>query len=379
MVCFICCVCIGVGIVLVIMVVFVFMVCFGVVDVLGFGDFDVDVVVVILVVDFGMFVDFEVVVKVEGLFNVIVFFCDWVNYGEIFDLFVEKYFEIMINEVLLDVLSVEEIQVVEMNKGFDIVLDVFDFGLMVVFQNIDIFVFYKVEMWDDIFDELKELIGFFVGDYGGYMLIGYDFLKFDVFVELFDLFLVDYKGVVVINGDLIQVGVVFVVVGFVIVQFDGMLDDFQLGIDFFFELQKVGNLFKVDVIIVIIVSGEMFVVFDWDYLNVLYMVDNKDWKVVVFDGIGYVGYYNQVINVDVLYLVVVCLWQEFFYSDEVQNLWLKGGVCLVCMEVMIEVGMIDVDFVVVFFEVLEEIVVLIEEQLMNVGMLFGEKWVVVVQ
>jgi putative spermidine/putrescine transport system substrate-binding protein len=54
-------------------------------------------------------------------------------------------------------------------------------------------------------------------------------------------------------------------VGLATVQNGGTLDDFQPGIDFFSELQKAGNLLKVDVTTGTIASGETPVVFDWDY------------------------------------------------------------------------------------------------------------------
>jgi hypothetical protein len=50
---------------------------------------------------------------------------------------------------------------------------VFDLGLTVALQNTDKFAAYKVQTFDEI-DALKEPTGLFVGDYGGYMSIGYD-------------------------------------------------------------------------------------------------------------------------------------------------------------------------------------------------------------
>ena len=167
--------------------------------------------------------------------------------------------------------------------------------------------------------------------------------------------------------------------GLATVQTDGTLDDFQPGIDFFSELQKAGNLLKVDVTTATVASGETPVVFDWDYLNAAHTADNPDWKVVVLDGTGYAGYYNQAINKDAPHPAAARLWQEFLYSDEVQNLWLKGGARPARMEAMTEAGTIDDDLAAALPEVPSETVVPTEEQSTNAGKLLGEKWAAAVQ
>lgn len=343
------------------------------------GDSDVDASSATSVTDFGTFADLEAAARAEGQLNVIALPRDWANYGEILDLFAERYPEITINEASPDVSSAEEIQAAETNQGLDTAPDVFDLGLTVALQNTDVFAPYKVETWDDIPDALKESTGLFVGDYGGYMSIGYDSSKFDAPESLDDLKSADYKGAVAINGDPTQAGAAFAAVGLSTVQSDGTLDDFQPGIDFFSELQKAGNLLKVDVTTATVTSGETPVVFDWDYLNASHKADNENWKVVVLDGTGYAGYYNQAINKDAPNPAAARLWQEFLYSDEVQNLWLKGGARPARMEAMTESGTIDADLAAALPEVPAETVVPTEEQSENAGTLLGEKWAAAVQ
>ncbi|MDQ0726404.1 ABC transporter substrate-binding protein [Microbacterium sp. W4I20] len=346
------------------------------------GGSDVDASAATSVTDFGTFADLEAAAKAEGQLNVIALPRDWANYGEILDLFAEKYPEITINEASPDVSSAEEIQAAETNQGLDTAPDVFDLGLTVALQNTDTFAPYQVQTWDDIPDELKEPTGLFVGDYGGYMSIGYDSSKFDAPESLDDLLGADYKGAVAINGDPTQAGAAFAAVGLATVQSDGTLDDFQPGIDFFSELQKAGNLLKVDVTTATVTSGETPVVFDWDYLNAAHAQGddgNKDWKVVVLDGTGYAGYYNQAINKDAPNPAAARLWQEFLYSDEVQNLWLKGGARPARMQAMTDAGTIDADLAAALPEVPAETVVPTEEQSTNAGTLLGEKWATAVQ
>ncbi|MFF3025736.1 ABC transporter substrate-binding protein [Microbacterium sp. NPDC057944] len=329
--------------------------------------------------DFGTFADLEAAAKAEGALNVIALPRDWANYGEILDLFAKKYPEITINEASPDVSSAEEIQAAETNKGLDTAPDVFDLGIAVALQNTKSFAPYKVQTWDEIPDNLKESTGLFVGDYGGYMSIGYDSSKYDAPKTLDDLLGADYKGAVALNGDPTQAGAAFAAVGLATVQSDGTLDDFEPGIDFFSKLQKAGNLLKVDVTTSTVASGETPVVFDWDYLNTSHQKDNENWKVVVLPGTGYSSYYNQAINVEAPHPAAARLWQEFLYSDDVQNLWLKGGARPARVDAMTEAGTIDKDLLAKLPEAPEKTVVPTEKQSADAGKLLGEKWAAAVQ
>lgn len=329
--------------------------------------------------DFGTFEDLEAAAKAEGQLNVIALPRDWANYGEILDLFAERYPEITINEQSPDVSSAEEIQAAETNEGLDTAPDVFDLGLTVALQNTDWFAPYKVQTWDDIPDALKEPSGLFVGDYGGYMSVGYDSARFDAPESLEDLLGDEYRGAVAINGDPTQAGAAFAAVGLATVQSGGTLDDYQPGIDFFSQLNAAGNMLKLDVTSATVASGETPVVFDWDYLNAAHQADLPTWETVVLPGVGYAGYYNQAINRDAPHPAAARLWQEFLYSDEVQNLWLKGGARPVRMEAMIEAGTIDQELADALPTAPEETVVPTEEQSTNAGTLLGEKWAAAVQ
>lgn len=328
---------------------------------------------------FGSFQALETAAKAEGALNVIALPRDWANYGEILDLFAERYPEIAINEQSPDVSSAEEIQAAKTNEGLDTAPDVFDIGLTVALQNTAQFAPYQVQTWADIPDALKEPTGLFVGDYGGYMSIGYDSSKFPAPTTLADLLTPAYKGAVAINGDPTQAGAAFAAVGLATVQSGGNLDDFAPGIDFFGKLQKAGNLLKVDVTTATVASGETPVVFDWDYLNATHQADNPAWKVVVLDGTGYAGYYNQAINKSAPHPAAARLWQEFLYSDEVQNLWLKGGARPARMAAMTDAGTIDAALAAALPEAPSETVVPTEKQSTAAGTLLGEKWATAVQ
>lgn len=343
------------------------------------GESAVDAATATSLADFGSFEELEAAAKAEGALNVIALPRDWANYGEILDLFAERYPEITINEASPDVSSAEEIQAAKTNEGLDTAPDVFDLGLAVALQNTDVFAPYKVASFDEIPAALKEPSGLFVGDYGGYMSIGYDSSKFAAPGSLDDLLSADYKGAVAINGDPTQAGAAFAAVGLATVQSGGELDDFTPGIEFFGSLQAAGNFLKVDVTPATITSGETPVVFDWDYLNAAAGADNPAWEVVVLDGVGYASYYNQAINKDAPNPAAARLWQEFLYSDEVQNLWLKGGARPARMEAMTAAGTIDEALAAALPEVPAETVVPSEQQSTDAGTLLGEKWAAAVQ
>ena len=331
------------------------------------------------VADFGTFADLEAAAKEEGALNVIALPRDWANYGAVLDLFAERYPEITINEGSPDVSSAEEIQAAKTNAGTDKAPDVFDLGLAVALENVDSFAPYKVEGFDDIPDSLKDPDGRFVGDYGGYMSVGVDTSKFPAPSELSDLAGAEYKGAVAINGDPTQAGAAFAAVGLASVLGGGSLDDFQPGIDFFGELNSAGNFLKVDVTPATVASGETPVVFDWDYLNAAYTADNPDWQVIVFPDQGYASYYNPAINADAPHPAAARLWQEFLFSDEVQNLFLAGGARPARMDAMTEAGTIDAELAAALPEVPAETLVPSEEQSDAAGTLLGEKWAAAVQ
>jgi len=342
----------------------------------------VDAATATSIADFGSFEALEEAAKAEGQLNVIALPRDWANYGEILDLFAERYPEITINQASPDASSAEEIQAAENLRGQDTAPDVFDLGLAVALASTDYFAPYKVQRWDDIPDALKESNGLFYADYGGYMAVGYDPDAVPAPTSLQDLLRADYRGKVAINGDPTQAGAAFAAVGMATVQNGGTLDDFSAGIDFFEELNSVGNFIKIDPTPATIASGETPVVFDWDYLNAGYAANlegQRNWEVVIFDGTGYAGYYNQAINKDAPNPAAARLWMEFLYSPDAQNLWLKGGARPVLAEAMAAAGEIDEALYSALPEAPEDTVVPSAEQSEAAGALLGQRWAAAVQ
>jgi putative spermidine/putrescine transport system substrate-binding protein len=281
--------------------------------------------------------------KKEGQLNVIALPPDWANYGEIIKAFGDKY-GIKVNSAQPDASSQDEINAANQLKGQGGAPDVFDVGAAVASANLPKFARYKVSTWADIPAPLKDPGGAWTNDYGGYMSIGYDAGKVPAPAALTDLLKPEYKGKVALNGDPTQAGAAFNGVVMAALGNGGSGDDIAKGVDFFSQLKKAGNFLPVDPTPATIESGQTPVVIDWDYLNVAQgtkLTGKLSWKTVVPANAVVGSYYVQAINADAPHPAAARLWEEFLYSDQGQNLWLKGGARPVRADAMQKAGTID--------------------------------------
>jgi putative spermidine/putrescine transport system substrate-binding protein len=290
--------------------------------------------------DFGSMDDLVKAAKDEGTLNVIALPPDWANYGEIIKTFSDKY-GIKVNSALPDGASQDEIDAATKNKGKDSAPDVFDLGQSVALANTDMFAPYQVEKFGEIPTQFKDPDGAWVNDYGGYMSIGYDSAKVPDVTSVADLLKPDYKGAVALNGDPTQAGAAFSGVMMAAIANGGSADDIAPGVEFFSKLNKAGNFLTVDPDSTTIEQGTTPVVIDWDYLGAAAAKNVSTWKTIVPKEAVVAGYYFQAINADAPHPAAARLWEEFLYSDEGQNLWLKGGARPVRGDAMAQAGTID--------------------------------------
>jgi len=311
--------------------------------------------------------------KAEGQLNVIALPDNWANYGEIKALFEEKY-GITVNSADPDISSAEEITAAENLKGQDTAPDVFDLGSAVALDSLEYFAPYKVANWDEIPEGNKESTGLWVNDYTGSMSIGYDSNSVPEPKSLDDLLGSEYKGAVAINGDPTQAGAAFAAVGLATVQSGGTLDDFTPGIEFFEKLNDAGNFIPVNVTGATIAAGETKVAFDWSYNNLAAAATVDGWKVKTLPGAVYTSFYNQAINVDAPHPAAARLWQEFLYSPEAQNLFIKGGAYPVTIEAMNTAGTTDEALIAEIGNLEGDIVTADVDQTAAANTLLAEKW-----
>jgi putative spermidine/putrescine transport system substrate-binding protein len=268
--------------------------------------------------------------KKEGALNVIALPPDWANYGELISGFTSKY-GIKITSANPDGSSGDEITAVKSLKGQTRAPDVVDVGQSFALSGAaaGLYAPYKVATWADIPDAQKDADGNWVNDYGGYISIGCDAKKIATCpTSIKDLDNPAYKGKVALNGDPTSANAAFSAVWAAALANGGSLDNVQPGIDFFGKLKKAGIFVTVNAKPATIESGETPIVLDWDYLNAGY-VDTfagkgVTWKVADPTDALLPGYYDQAISASAPHPAAARLWEEYLYSTEGQNLWLKG-------------------------------------------------------
>jgi len=278
--------------------------------------------------------------KKEGQLNVIALPPDWANYGAVISGFTAKY-GIKISSANPNGSSQDEVTAVQQLGKTSRAPDVLDLGAAVTLANTSLYAPYKVQTWNDILDSQKEPTGLWYQDYGGYMSIGYDSAKVPAINSLQDLLGAGFRGRVALNGDPTKANAALNGVMMASLANGGSLDDISKGVDFFHQLNLKHNFVPVQATTATVKNGTTPVVFDWDYLSAAHGKDVPSWKVFVPNNAILGGYYAQAINKNAPHPAAARLWEEYLYSDEGQNLWLKGLARPVRMAAMQKSGKID--------------------------------------
>ncbi|WP_159717903.1 ABC transporter substrate-binding protein [Geminicoccus flavidas] len=326
--------------------------------------------------DFGGMDGLVAAAKQEGELNVIALPPDWANYGTMIETFQSKY-GIKVNSAQPDASSQDEINAANQLRGQARAPDVFDLGANVALRNTHLFAPYKVATWNDIPEPLKDPNGTWVNDYGGYMSVGYDADRVPAITSVADLMKPEFKGKVALNGNPTQASAGFHGVMMAAIANGGSADNIEPGLEFFRKLKETGNFLPVDPTPATIASGETPVVIDWEYLNVAQskqLEGQIDWKLVVPEGAAVGAYYVQAINKDAPHPAAARLWQEFLYSDEGQNIWLRGFARPVRLDAMVKAGTVDKDAVAALPEAKGTPVYLTQEQINTQQKLLIERW-----
>ena len=114
---------------------------------------------------------------------------------------------------------------------------------------------------------------------------------------------------------------------------------------FFNDLNAAGNLLPVDPTPATIAAGQTPCVIDWEYNNAAQtdaLAGTIDWQVAIpTDSPPVASYYLQAINAAAPHPAAARLWEEYLYTPEGGNTWLKGFGRPVLLDKMIADGTVD--------------------------------------
>ena len=290
--------------------------------------------------DFGGMDGLVKAAKAEGELNVIALPPDWANYKEIIDTFSTKY-GIKVNSAQPDANSQDEINAANQQKGKSTAPDVFDLGQAIALANTACS--RRTRSRHSTTSRRSSRIRTVPGSTttAATCPSATTRPRSRRSPAVNDLLKPEFKGKVALNGDPTTASAAANGVLMTAIANGGSVDDIAPGVNFFARLKEAGNFVPVDPTPATIESGQTPVVIDWDYLNSAETKKIPTWKVFVPSNALVGGYYFQAINKDGPHPAAARLWQEFLYSDEGQNLFLKGLARPVRADAMEKAGTVD--------------------------------------
>jgi putative spermidine/putrescine transport system substrate-binding protein len=268
----------------------------------------------------------------EGFLSTMTLPHDWANYGEIIATYRRK-FEMSVNELNPAGSSTDEVEAIRQYKGTKSPLapDVMDMGLGFAESSKaeGLFAQYRVATWDTIPEGLKDPEGYWYCSYYGVFAFEVNrALVKNVPQDWADLLKPEYKGQVALGKNPLRSSSGINAVWAAGASRTTDLDAAPLaGVEFFAELQRVGNFVPVIGFTDTLAQGLTPIVILWDFLA---LADREKHRgavdiEVVIPQTGILGVPSiQAINAYAPHPFAARLWEEFLYSDEGQLLWLKG-------------------------------------------------------
>jgi putative spermidine/putrescine transport system substrate-binding protein len=292
--------------------------------------------------------------KKEGMVTIIATPPNWANYGEIFADF-EKTTGAKINSLDPNAGSATELEAIEANKSNKgpQAPDIVDVGYSYGAKGIAAGDYqpYKVSNWDKVPDMV---LGLPAKDPNGYWTVGYyGVLVFETNAAVVqnppttwaDLLKPEYKGQVALSGPATtsnQAQQVILAAG---LANGGSLDDAQAGLDFFKQLNDVGNFVPVVEKVGTLAQGSTPITVAWDYLafgDKESLAGNPP-VVISYPTPTIGGGYVQAISAYAPHPNCAKVWMEILHSDEGQLAWLRGHASTVHEADMLARGVIPAD------------------------------------
>ncbi|WP_376871852.1 ABC transporter substrate-binding protein [Albirhodobacter sp. R86504] len=297
----------------------------------------------------------EAAAKAEGMLTTIALPHSWCGYGDVIAGFKAKYPEITVNELNPDAGSADELEAIRANKDNTgpQAPDVIDVGLSFgpAAKEEGLLQPYKVAAWDEIPDAVKDAEGYWYGDYYGVLsfMVNKDMVD-NTPADWADLLKPEYNGMVALAGDprASNQAILAVLAAGVAAGGAPGADSGQKGLEYFAEMNKTGNFVPVIGKPGTLAQGSTPIVINWDY-NALAAKDslngNPPLEVVVPENGVVAGVYVQGISAYAPHPNAAKLWMEYIYSDEGQNLWLKGYCHPARFNAMVKAGKVPQDLI----------------------------------
>jgi putative spermidine/putrescine transport system substrate-binding protein len=283
--------------------------------------------------------------KKEGKLNVITLPSDWANYGTQMSEFTKMY-GIKIHDAIPSGSSAQEIQAIESGRGRSTAPDVVDVGESFAVQDNALWAPYKVATWSMIPAANKNPTGTWYNDYGGYVSFGCNLKVVKTCPTTWaQLESPQYKHDVALNGVPGQAGAATGAVEAAAINNGGSFTNWKPGLTFFDKLKSEGNFNSTDCDAAnLIEAGQCPIVINWDFLNTAGswgLPKSAHWVVNDPKGKSFDEYYAQAISKTAPDPAAARLWEEFLYSAQGQNNFLKGYARPVEQVAMTKAGTID--------------------------------------
>jgi len=285
--------------------------------------------------------------KAEGGLTTIALPPTWCDYQDLLSGFTSAT-GIQINNLNPDGSSQSELDAITANKANKgpAAPDVVDVGLAYGPKGVaaGLFAPYKVAGWNDIPDSAKDANGYWYGDYYGVMSFEVNTSVITTLPQDWSDLLNEPANSVALAGDPTGSNQAVSAVWAAGIGTGGSLDNAQPGLDFFKQLNDKKIFVPVIAKSATVASGETPIVLAWTY-NALADRDqlngNPPVTVVVPKSGKLGGMYVQAISAYAPHPNSAKLWMEWLYSDQGQNVWLKGYCNPIRYDAMVKAGTVD--------------------------------------
>jgi putative spermidine/putrescine transport system substrate-binding protein len=320
--------------------------------------------------------------KAEGQLTVIGVSHDWCGYGALIQGFKDKY-GLVVNELNPNAGSGEELATIKANIGNTgpQAPDVIDVGMVFgpTAMQEELLQPYKVKTWDSIPDAVKDPEGHWYGDYYGVLafLVNKDVAKKSP-TDWSDLRDPMYKKSISVPADprTANNAILSIYAAGLATGAKSGADAARAGIEFYRQLNEIGNLVPTFGTAAAIAKGETPITTRWDFNGIIYNENfhgNPPIETIV-PKVTVAGVYAQAISKYAPHPNAAKLWMEYLYSDEGQIGFLHGLCHPIRFDQMRKAGLITDEMITQLPPSGDNVMFPSLQDLIEVGKIVAENW-----